>query len=97
MRASRRRQVVHFDRLKPYPQNIQTQVKPDVPRQQATVAGTPKQSRPPPPGTVLQLVEDYEDTEPQGEQDPSNILAHQGERRYPLRSNRRRPARYGDE
>ena len=98
-RASRRRQVVHFDRLKPCPQNIRTQAKPDVPRQQATTAGTPTQSsRPPPPGTVLQLVEGYDDTEPQGERrNPSNTLAHQEERRYPLRSNRRRPARYGDD
>ena len=46
-----------------------------------------------------QLVEDYDHDvpEPQGGTEPLNIPAHPEIRRYPLRSNRRRPARYGDD
>jgi len=97
-RANRRRQVVHFDRLKPCSQNIRGRDKADNPGPRASNNGTPTQdSRPPPPGTVLQLVEDYDVPEPQGGTESPNVLAHPEVRRYPLRSNRRRPVRYGDD
>ena len=40
-RANRKRQVVHFDRLKPCNQNIRIQAKPNAPQQQANPEGTP--------------------------------------------------------
>lgn len=97
-RANRRRQVVHFDRLKPCPENIRIKAKPDVPGQRASTAETPTQSsRPPPPGTMLQLVEDHDDTEAVRENNLPNVLANPEARRYPMRSTRRRPVRYGDD
>ena len=97
-RANRRRQVVHFDRLKPCHQNIRIQAKANTPQQQTSTDGTPIQSsRPPPPGTMLQLVEDNDDAETQGEMNLPNLPVSQEQRRYPLRSSRRRPVRYGED
>lgn len=89
---------MHFDRLKPCPENIRIKAKPDVPGQRASTAETPTQSsRPPPPGTMLQLVEDHDDTEAVRENNLPNVLANPEARRYPMRSTRRRPVRYGDD
>jgi len=94
-RPNRRRQVVHFDRLKPCHKNIRTQTRANVEQQQPSTAT--QSSRPSPPGTTLQIVEDNDDAESPGRINlPSSPLSQQ-QRRYPLRSNRRRPARYGDD
>ena len=96
-RANRRRQVVHFDRLKPCHQNIRILAKTNAPQQQANTDGSPLHSRkPPPPGTMLQLVEDNDDRETQREMNLPSLPVSQEQRRYPLRS-QRRPIRYGED
>ena len=46
---------------------------------------------------MLQLVEDNDDAETQGEMNLPNLPVSQEQRRYPLRSSRRRPVRYGED
>jgi len=49
-----------------------------------------------PPGTNLQLVED-DDVDTQPEQVANDVIpSSEQSRRYPLRTSRRRPARYSD-
>ena len=88
---------MHFDRLKPCHQNIRIPAKTNAPQQQANTDGSPLHSRtPPPPGTMLQLVEDNDDRETQREMNLPSLPISQEQRRYPLRS-RRRPVRYGED
>jgi len=104
----RKRQVVHFNRLKPYNCKDRT----DGPNQREKTP--PVQAQPTAssstsaPGTNLQLVEDdfgYEGaiSQEEEEQDPGPDSSGADvnppvvtERRYPLRLNRQKPARYRD-
>ena len=103
-RGRRKRKVVHFNRLKPY---LARNIRPE--EQTVTVTNSQAKnseqstpvSRRPHPGTNLHIVDDAEETEheyvltPSGATDSSCDTASQ-ERRYPLRTNRRRPLRYCD-
>jgi len=103
-RARRRRHVVHFDRLKPCDPHIRTTN--NTASMSNEQSGRPAESTLPtpaaidhviPPGTNLQLVEDDDtDTQPiEVLTDPIQSVPDQP-RRYPLRTTRRRPARYED-
>ena len=94
-RVSRRRQVVHFDRLKPCHQEVRVQQKAEHSQKQVNSPDPPVQSSGlTPPGTILKLVED--DIRSQEVTSMPNI-SNQAPRRYPQRSNRQRPARYTDD
>ena len=96
--SRRKRQVVHFDRLKPCDPNIR------IPQSTQPARNTSPASAPicatSPPGTNLQLVDDDDtDTQPvdhsQVPAGPAPSTIDQP-RRYPLRTSRRRPDRYAD-
>ena len=97
--GSRRRQVVNFERLKPCPQQMRDRSQPGSGTQDSQVQNTIEEdSINTPPGTVLQLVDDYEEEEVEA---PEVLLYPQSEdrnnlRRYPQRRNRRKPLRYQD-
>lgn len=100
----KKKQVVHFDRLKPYyadredpPTNTRQQLEPsamldtndEVQRKDST-------AKPSPPGTHLQINDNYEDET--NETDIATIPQDESQnRRYPLRMNRRRPSRYPED
>ena len=108
-RTPRKRIIVHFDRLKSCNERMRTQVDarerdsqestdidPSAQVQQAT-----KQL---PPGTNLQVRDDYEgeddsqqDQKAAPQQHGNMAAADNQQRRYPHRSSRRRPARYRDD
>jgi len=108
-RARRRRQVVHFDRLKPCNPNMRAQENnqpasgpsPTMTQQRSqstssTSSTLVAKDSTTPPGTNLQLVED-DDTDTQQAPEASDVSpTTEQPRRYPLRTSRRRPARYAD-
>ena len=108
-RARRRRQVVHFDRLKPCNPNMRAQENdqlasspsPTTTQQSSqTTSNTSStlvaRDGTTPPGTNLQLVED-DDIDTQQAPEASDVSSTSEQpRRYPLRTSRRRPARYAD-
>ena len=99
-RVSRKRQVVHFDRLKPCHQEVRIQQKGKHPQRQIDPLSAQGQINrsPPPPGTELQIVED-DSIASQDLQEVTSMtnFPSQTERRYPQRTNRRKPARYSDD
>jgi len=95
-RTSRKRQVVHFNCLKPCHEGVWIQGKEECLRKQAS--SLHHTSRLPPPGTALQIVED-DGTESQELPEMINMpnTSGQTQRQYPLRTNRRKPSRYTDD
>ena len=99
----RKRQVVHFDRLKPCDPNMRTSQENVQGNQTPTRGNSPTlapSSRPIPPGTNLQLLDDDDDDDMDSQPagiltDPTPAVTNQP-RRYPTRTFRRRPARYAD-
>ena len=102
-RAPRKRIVVHFDRLKPCNKGMRTPA--DANGKEGTTSEFQQATRQLPPGTNLQIVDDYDgkidlqrDEEAIPTQQQNNITREDSQqRRYPLRNNRRRPARYREE
>ena len=104
-RAPRKRLVVHFDRLKPCSKGMRTPA--DVNGKQGTNSEVQQETRQLPPGTNLQIVDDYDgkldlpqlqgDEEAIPTQQQNNMTREDSQqRRYSLRNNRSRPARYRD-
>ena len=102
-RAPRKRIVVHFDRLKLCDKGMRTPA--DSNGKESTTSEVQQATRQLPPGTNLQIVEDYDgetdlqrDEETIPTQQQNNMPREDGQqRRYPIRNNRRRPARYREE
>ena len=101
-RAPRKR-AVHFDRLKPCSKGMRTPA--DVNGKEGTNSEVQQEARQLPSGTNLQIVDDYDGELdlPQGDeeaiptQQQNNMTREDSQqRRYPLRDNRRKPARYRD-
>ena len=94
----RKRQVIHFDRLKPYHHSTRIPERNMVPRNNSRKCKNSIDStRPPPPGANLQMIDDEDDDillPSMGEQ--ADDTQPTPPRRYPVRT-RRRPARYSDD
>ena len=92
----KKRQVIHFDRLKPCHHNTR------IPEGNTVVRSKSRKqnntTRPPPPGTNLQLIDDEDDdiVLPSMEEQVDDTQPTPP-RRYPLRTSRRKPARYSDD
>ena len=101
IKRKRKKLVVNFDHLKPYHSRTQDQqITSDVGTAPQYVSSetddhVPEISRPVPPGTNLQLVEEPDDTDIIISQPP--VIQEETQRRYPMRTNRRKPARYSDD
>ena len=97
----RKRQVVHFDRLKPCDPNMRTSQENVQGNQTPTIGNSPTlapSSSPTPPGTNLQLLDDDDDmdSQPAGILTDSTAAVTNQPRRYPMRTFRRRSAHYAD-
>ena len=94
----RKRQVIHFDRLKPCHHSTRIPERNMVPRNNSRKCKNSIDStRPPPPGANLQMIDDEDDDillPSMGEQ--ADDTQPTPPRRYPVRT-RRRPARYCDD
>ncbi len=108
-RTPRKRIVVHFDRLKSCNERMRTQVDARERDSQESTdidpsAQVQQATRQLPPGTNLQVRDDYEgeddsqqDQEAAPQQQGNTAAADNQQRQYPHRSSRRRPARYRDD
>ena len=100
-RGRKKKQVVHFDRLKLYYSDRKnTQTNAGQQSESSAAMGTNEETqmnknstRPLPPGTHLQINEDYDDETNRTELAP-NPQEESQNRRYPLRMSRRGPRRY---
>ena len=88
--------MIHFDRLKPCHENTRIPNKKTVARNDSKRTNATNLTRPPPPGTTLQLIDDDEDDDTLPPPAQAEGPQPTPPRRYPLRTSRRRPARYGD-
>ena len=108
-RTPRKRIVVHFDRLKSCNERMRTQVDAGERDSQESTdidpsAQVQQATRQLPPGTNLQVRDDYEgeddsqqDQEAAPQQQGNTAGADNQQRRYPHRSSCRRPVRYRDD
>jgi len=96
---NRKRQVVNFENLKPCPQQMRDKSQPDSGTQednQIQIAGEEDNTNTP-PGTVLQLIDEYNDEEMDAPDIPQQSQReNDNSRRYPQCRNRRKPVRYQD-
>ena len=95
LNGTRRRQVVHFNRLKPCPKNTRLLQHTDT--EDSSITYSPELPVPTPVGTNLQLVDQDDDdfTRPQNTVPPQVASEEPPNRRYPVRE-RRPPARLND-
>ena len=94
-RSRRKRQVVHFDRLKPCDPNMRI-AQGNQPTRNTSPAPAPAINTEP-PGTNVQLLDD-DDMDSQPAEIPTNPTTAMRDqpRCYPTRTFRRRPAHYAD-
>jgi len=85
--------VIHFDRLKPCHHNTRIPNKDTIARNDSKLTNITESTRPSPPGTTIHLIDDEDDDTllpPTLAEGPQLTPP----RCYPLRTSRRRPARY---
>jgi len=95
-RNKKKRQVIHFDRLKQCHHKTRIPNKDTITRNDSKLTNITKSTRPSPPGTTIQLIDDEDDDTllPQTLAEGPQLTPP---RRYPLRASHRRPARYSDD